>query len=102
MYEKNEPGLKDCWVKFALLILALFLGSYLATYFIIDQTRHSYYINPMRENGYMNKYYDEALWDKDFKRDFDEMDAKMNSKDIFSNTIKLLKLLKLMRLLNLL
>ena len=45
MYEKNEPGLKDCWVKFALLILALFLGSYLATYFIIDQTRHSYYIN---------------------------------------------------------
>ena len=61
MYEKNEPGLKDCWVKFALLILALFLGSYLATYFIIDQTRHSYYINPMRENGYMNKYYDEGL-----------------------------------------
>ena len=80
MYEKKEPGLKDCWVKFALLILALFLGSYLATYFIIDQTRHSYYINPMRENEYMNKYYDEALWDKDFKRDFDEIDSKMNHK----------------------
>lgn len=77
MNEKNDFDLKDCWVKFALLILALFLGSYLATYFIIDQTRHSYYINPMRENGYMNKYYDEALWDKDFKRDFDEINSKM-------------------------
>ena len=40
--EKNDFDLKDCWIKFALLILALFLGSYLATYFIIDQTRHSY------------------------------------------------------------
>lgn len=78
--EKNDFDLKDCWVKFALLILALFLGSYLATYFIIDQTRHSYYINPMRENGYMNKYYDEALWDKNFKRDFDEINSKMDSR----------------------
>ena len=80
MNTKNDFDLKDCWVKFALLILALFLGSYLATYFIIDQTRHSYYINPMRENEYMNKYYDEALWDKDFKRDFDEIDSKMSPK----------------------
>ena len=78
--EKNDFDLKDCWIKFALLILALFLGSYLATYFIIDQTRHSYYINPLRENGYMNKFYDEALWDKDFKRDFDEMNLKMKPK----------------------
>lgn len=78
MNERKDYDLKDCWVKFALLILALFLGSYLATYFIIDQTRHSYYINPMRESGYMNKYYDEALWDKDFKREFNEMETRMN------------------------
>lgn len=31
-------------IKFALLLLALFLASYLAVYYILDQIRHSYYI----------------------------------------------------------
>lgn len=84
--EKKDLEFKDCWVKFALLILALFLGSYLATYFIIDQTRHSYYINPMHGKGFMNKPYDEVLWDRDFKREFDEMESKMMpKKHLFRN-----------------
>lgn len=32
------------WVKFALLLLALFIACYLAVYYILDQMRHSYYI----------------------------------------------------------
>ena len=32
------------WIKFALLLLALFLASYLAVYYILDQMRHAYYI----------------------------------------------------------
>lgn len=32
------------WVKFALLLLALFLASYLAVYYIMDQIRHAYYL----------------------------------------------------------
>lgn len=32
------------WVKFALLLLALFLASYLAVYYVMDQIRHAYYL----------------------------------------------------------
>lgn len=49
MDENNEKEIKSCdcsndkWVKFALIVAAVFLGCYLATYYILDQMRHSYY-----------------------------------------------------------
>lgn len=32
------------WVKFALLLLALFVACYLAVYYVLDQMRHAYYV----------------------------------------------------------
>lgn len=32
------------WIKFALLLLALFIACYLATYYVMDQMRHAYYL----------------------------------------------------------
>lgn len=40
---KNNREMK-CWIKFALLLLALFIACYLAAYYILDQMRHAYYI----------------------------------------------------------
>lgn len=50
--EENKE-IKECrcnehktehWVKFALLLIALFLACYLAVYYVLDQMRHAYYI----------------------------------------------------------
>ncbi len=38
----------DKWIKFALIVAAVFLGCYLATYFIVDQMRHQYYYTHVR------------------------------------------------------
>ncbi len=35
------------WIKFALILLALFLACYLAVYYIMDQMRHAYYVPAM-------------------------------------------------------
>ena len=37
-------------VKFALLLLAVFLACYLASYYILDQMRHSYYVPSRMES----------------------------------------------------
>lgn len=39
---------KDKWIKFGLIVLAVFLGCYLATYYLLDQMRHHYYYAPVR------------------------------------------------------
>ena len=53
MDENNNNENKEChcnshktehWVKFALLLLALFIACYLAVYYVLDQIRHAYYI----------------------------------------------------------
>ena len=51
MEEYNENKEHNCkkhnsdhWIKFALLLLALFLACYLAVYYVLDQMRHAYYI----------------------------------------------------------
>lgn len=35
------------WIKFALLLLALFIACYLAVYYVLDQMRHAYYVPHM-------------------------------------------------------
>lgn len=40
----NKSNQTENLIKFALLLLALFLASYLAVYYVLDQIRHSYYI----------------------------------------------------------
>lgn len=42
--ETNHKSRTEHMVKFALLLLALFLASYLAVYYVLDQMRHAYYI----------------------------------------------------------
>ncbi|MBS4760338.1 MAG: Hsp20/alpha crystallin family protein [Clostridium sp.] len=57
--EENNNNFKEChceehkaehWVKFALLLLGLFLACYLAVYYVLDQMRHSYYIPSRMDN----------------------------------------------------
>ena len=36
-----------CWLKFALLLIALFIACYLAVYYVLDQMRHAYYMPAM-------------------------------------------------------
>lgn len=55
------------WIKFALLLLALFLASYLAVYYILDQMRHAYYI-PSAPVENIDRIIKEQ--DKMFERDF--------------------------------
>lgn len=38
----------DKWIKFALIVAAVFLGCYLATYYMLDQMRHQYYYTHVR------------------------------------------------------
>lgn len=38
------------WMKFAMLLLALFIACYLAVYYVLDQMRHSYYIPSRMDN----------------------------------------------------
>ena len=38
----------DKWIKFALIVAAVFLGCYLATYYLVDQMRHQYYYTHIR------------------------------------------------------
>ena len=55
MEENKEHNVCNCnhqksnhhWIKFATLLLALFLGCYLASYYILDQIRHAYYLPSM-------------------------------------------------------
>ncbi len=51
--KENEQKFKEChcaehnahhWLKFAIILITLFLACYLAVYYILDQMRHSYYI----------------------------------------------------------
>lgn len=39
-----EEHKTEHWVKFALLLLALFIACYLAVYYVLDQMRHAYYL----------------------------------------------------------
>lgn len=39
------------WVKFALILLVLFIACYLAVYYVLDQMRHAYYMPPMPMNN---------------------------------------------------
>ena len=40
---ENKCGCKtEHWIKFAFIALAVFLGVFFATYYIMDQIRHSY------------------------------------------------------------
>lgn len=47
----NEHHHTIHWVKFALMLLALFLACYLAVYYVTDQIRHAYYLpaSPMED-----------------------------------------------------
>lgn len=51
----NESNFRECkcneenWIKFAFIALAVFLGVFFATYYIMDQIRHSYGV-PYRMN----------------------------------------------------
>lgn len=55
------------WIKFALLLLALFIACYLAVYYVMDQMRHAYYIPaaPMED---IDRIINEQ--DKMFEREF--------------------------------
>ena len=81
---------KENWLKFALLALALFLGSYLATYFVVDQSRHAYYIpNPrmmdhirMMEQPNFGPPFNRMMDDTDkLIEDLDRQESKMMKKD---------------------
>ena len=49
MEENNEKKLFNCdcakqdWIKFALLLLAVFFGCYLASYYLLDRAHHKFY-----------------------------------------------------------
>ena len=49
MEENNEKKIISCdcgkqdWIKFALLLLAVFLGCYLASYYLLDRAHHKFY-----------------------------------------------------------
>lgn len=66
---------KDKWVKFGFIILAVFLGCFLATYYIMDQMRHSfYYVSPAQMHD-INRVIDEQ--DKVFN-EFDGAPVKLH------------------------
>ena len=59
---------KQDWLKFALLLLAVFLGCYLTSYYLLDRAHHKYY-TPVRPIHNI----DNVLREQD--KMFDEMEA---------------------------
>lgn len=57
----------ESWIKFALLLIALFIACYLAVYYVMDQIRHAYYIPSMPVEN-IDRIIKEQ--DKMFERDF--------------------------------
>lgn len=59
---------KEDWLKFALLLLAVFLGCYLASYYLLDRAHHKYYapVRPIHNIDNVLKEQDKV---------FDEMEA---------------------------
>lgn len=84
---KNSSIDKESWIKFALLIVAIFLGSYLATYFVIDQSRHAYYqegpyfrhMMPQREMMF------DDFNDKMFLDEFRNIEKQMKKSNAFAS-----------------
>lgn len=78
---ENKNEIKDCdcshdkWIKFGLIVIAVFLGCYLATYYLLDQMRHSYYM-PVRPIHNIDNVIEEQ--DRIFD-DMDEMPLDLNA-----------------------
>ena len=71
--DENRPDNNSCdndkvchLIKFAVLLITLFLACYLAVYYIMDQIRHSYYLPAMPLNN-IDKIIEEQ--DRMFEKD---------------------------------
>lgn len=64
----------ECWIKFALMLFALFIACYLAVYYILDQMRYAYYI-PSAPIENIDRIISEQ--DKMFNKEMREMGAMM-------------------------
>lgn len=80
LHENQQKPSCDCskerWVKFALILLAVFLGCYLASYYLLDQMRYHFYSPHVRPIHNIDNVIDEQ--DKLFD-DFDAMPVDLNS-----------------------
>lgn len=70
--EHNHVSRTEHMVKFALLLLALFIACYLAVYYVLDQMRHAYYI-PAAPLENIDRIINEQ--DKMFQREMSELGA---------------------------
>lgn len=86
--EKFYSGTNCHWGKFALLLLSLFLACYLATYYILDQIRHSYYV-PSAPMEKIDKIIQEQ--DKLFNQDFGTLPMHNKVLKMMKNPVEIYK-----------